>query len=414
MIFIYNILISVVGFFIKIAALFNDKLKLFIKGRKDVFKILQKNISKQDTVIWFHAASLGEFEQGLPVIEKVKANYPKHKILVTFFSPSGYEVKKNHPVPDIICYLPLDTDKNSKKFLDIVQPELAVFIKYEFWPNYLQQLRKRNIHTLLISAIFREKQAFFKWYGSFMRTSLNTFDHFFVQNKTSKNLLNKIDFKNVSVSGDTRFDRVNEILSRDNSLSFIEEFKKNKLCFVVGSSWKEDEKLIVEYINSTTHPGVKYIIAPHNIKGTQIQELKNSIHKKTVLFSEKEGEELSGYDVFIIDTIGLLTKIYSYADIAYVGGGMGTTGLHNTLEPAVFGIPIIIGKNYKRFKEAEELVELKGISVVDSKDSFRHALNQFIEAPELRKSAGSITKTYVQDNLGAGKKISDYIQILIK
>ncbi len=408
MIFIYNLLIIITGFFIKAIALFNKKLALFVKGRKDVFRILEKNINPKEPLIWFHAASLGEFEQGLPVIENVKKEYPSHKVLVTFFSSSGYEVKKEHPIADLITYLPLDTLKNTRKFLDNVNPVLAVFIKYEFWPNYLNQLKKRNISTIVISAIFREKQLFFKSYGGFMRSFLKTFDHFFVQDEHSKKLLKKIDYQNVSVSGDTRFDRVFEILKQDNNLSFINEFKNNKTCLIAGSTWKEDEVLLVNFINNTSS-GFKYIIAPHNIKATQIQNLKNSLSKNVVLYSEMEGENLSDFDVFILDTIGILTKVYSYADIAYVGGGMGNSGLHNTLEPAVFGVPILIGKNYTNFKEARDLVSLGGIISVKDAVSFNTTLLKLIEDENYRKTTGIITKNYVNNNIGASKKIGEYI-----
>ncbi|NAS32180.1 3-deoxy-D-manno-octulosonic acid transferase [Flavobacteriaceae bacterium R38] len=413
MIYIYNILITIVSFFLKLASFFNKKLSLFVKGRRVVFKTLKDNIHSNDHVIWFHAASLGEFEQGLPVIEHVKVKYPEYKILVTFFSPSGYEVKKNHPVADIITYLPMDARSNVRKFLNIVNPKLAIFIKYEFWPNYLNQLKKRKINTLIISAIFKKKQAFFKPYGGFMRSSLKTFNHFFVQDDVSKELLKSINFDNVSVSGDTRFDRVNEILKNDNSLPFIKEFKQDKLCIVLGSTWKEDENLLIEFINNSKHKDVKYIIAPHNIKPTQIQQLKTSISKKTVLYSKREGKSLAEYDIFILDTIGILTKVYNYADIAYVGGGMGTTGLHNTLEPAVFGIPVIIGKNYNTFKEAVDLVSIGGIISINNQESFDLTFNHFINDSTYRKETGRIAGDYVSKNRGASEEILNHITLLL-
>ncbi|MDG3583014.1 3-deoxy-D-manno-octulosonic acid transferase [Galbibacter pacificus] len=414
MLFLYNILVYITGFFLKIAALFNDKLKLFVEGRKIVFDVLTKNIRADDKVIWFHIASLGEFEQGLPLIEQAKKGFPDHKILVTFFSPSGYEVKKNTPVAHVVCYLPLDTASNATRFLEAVRPRLAIFVKYEFWPNYLSALKRKSIPTLLVSGIFRENQAFFHWYGSFMRKSLQTFNHFFVQNESSKLLLEHIGFGNTTVSGDTRFDRVEEILHRDNTLKFLEGFVGDNLCFVAGSTWPEDEKLIVDYINKDIKKNIKYIIAPHTVQPSSIQKLRENIHKKTVLYSEKEEKNISDYDVFIVDTIGILTKIYSYATIAYVGGGMGSTGLHNTLEPAVFGIPVIIGKNYKGFVEAEQLVALGGILSVSTKGEFSSTLNHLLENQSDLYDAGQKNKAFINKNKGAKIQIGYYIRKLLE
>ncbi|UOB19052.1 3-deoxy-D-manno-octulosonic acid transferase [Abyssalbus ytuae] len=413
MIFLYNILINIISFFLKIVAAFNDKIKLFVEGRREVFQYLKKNIGSSDKIIWFHTASLGEFEQGLPVIEDTKAQFPDHKILVTFFSPSGYEVKKNSKAAHYICYLPLDTKKNAKKFLETVNPKLAIFVKYEFWPNYLAQLKKRNINTLLISGIFRKEQIFFKPLGGFMRISLKTFNHFFVQDENSQKLLNDIGLKNVTVSGDTRFDRVTEILEKDNTLDFIENFKQNKLCFVAGSTWPEDESLIVNFINDYPHNDCKFIIAPHNIKPAHITDLKLSLNKKTLLFSQKKDSPLSDFDVFIVDTIGILTKIYSYADIAYVGGGMGSTGLHNTLEPAVYGVPVIIGKNYSTFKEARDLINLGGILSISSQEIFNKNLLELLKNSHLRHKLGDINQQYINKNKGAKIQIGYQIRKLL-
>jgi len=412
--FLYNILVYLSGFFIKIIALFNSKLELFVKGRVGIFDFLAEEISDNDKIIWFHTASLGEFEQGLPVIEQTKREFPSHKILVTFFSPSGYEVKKNTTAAAIVCYLPLDTTYNAKQFLKIVKPELAIFVKYEFWPNYLSALKKENVPTLLVSGIFRESQAFFHWYGSFMRKSLQTFDHFFVQDENSKKLLESIDIKNVTVSGDTRFDRVSEILERDNALAFLEEFKQDKLCFVAGSTWPEDEVLLKDYINNDASAAIKYVIAPHNIKGGEIEKLKASLDKKTILFSEIAEKNLADFEVLIINTIGLLTKIYSYADIAYVGGGMGVTGLHNTLEPAVFGIPVLIGKNYKGFIEAENLVGIGGVISVNGKNEFKKEFDYLINNELILNDLGEKNKNFINKNKGAKIQIGDYIRKLIK
>ncbi len=393
---------------VKLLALFSPKIKLFVEGRKTVFQSLESKISSSDKSIWFHAASLGEFEQGLPVMEKIKKEFPNHKIVVTFFSPSGYEVRKNNSIADVTVYLPLDTKSNAQKFLKLVNPDLVFFIKYEYWPNYLNELKKLNIRTYLISGIFRENQAFFQWYGGFYRNALKAFDYFFVQNESSKLLLQKLGFNNVKISGDTRFDRVVSILERDNSLDFIKQFKNNTITIVIGSSWPKDESLLVNYINQTNLK-VKFIIAPHNIKVEQIQELKNSITKKTVLFSEKENTDLSNYDVLIVDTIGILTKIYSYADIAYVGGGFGNPGVHNILEPATFGIPIIVGPNYSHFAEAVALVHQEGCISIANQNELNDAFSNLISNEDIRLEKGHICSTFVQMNKGATAVILKHI-----
>lgn len=406
--FLYNLTIQFVQLALKTIALFSPKMKLFVNGRKNVFSILEQKIATQDRTIWFHAASLGEYEQGLPVIEKIKDKYPNHKIVITFFSPSGYEVRKNNSIADVTVYLPLDTPKNAKKFLKLTHPDLVFFIKYEFWINYLDQLHKKNTPTYLISGIFREKQLFFKWYGGFYRKALDTFTHFFVQNEISKKLITQLGKTNVTISGDTRFDRVVAILEKDNSLDFISQFKNNKTTIVIGSSWPKDESLLIEYINSCTDD-VKFIIAPHNIKTEQIQLLQKNITKKSILFSEKENLDLSQFEVFIIDTIGILTKIYSYADIAYVGGGFGNPGVHNLLEPATFGIPIIIGPNYSHFDEATKLVQLKGCFSIKTYQELNSTFSKIIENKALRLKTGEICKSFVQKNKGATETILNEI-----
>ncbi|MBK0370319.1 3-deoxy-D-manno-octulosonic acid transferase [Flavobacterium agrisoli] len=400
MIFLYNVAVYLVGFLLKIAALFSPKLKLFVRGRKNVFDILENKIKPSDATFWFHAASLGEYEQGLPVIEKLKETHPSHKIIVTFFSPSGYEVRKNNAIADVTLYLPLDTKFNAKKFIKLAHPEKAFFIKYEFWINYLNELQKNQIPTYLISGIFRENQIFFKPYAHFYRNALQAFTHFFVQNEKSKQLLESIGLKNVTISGDTRFDRVVAILEKDNSLDFIAEFKNNTTTLVIGSSWPKDEKLLAEYINSTTQ-NVKFIIAPHNIKPEQITELQKSITKKTILFTEKENQNLANFDVFIIDTVGILTKIYSYADMAYVGGGFGNPGVHNLLEPATFGVPVVIGPNFSHFAEAIALVENKGCVSVHNFDQLQKTLDRLITDVAYRLLTGQICGQFVQENKGA-------------
>ncbi len=409
MLFLYNLIVQIADFLLKIATPFSPKIKLFVDGRKPIFQILESKIKPNNKTIWFHAASLGEYEQGLPVIEKIKTKYPNHKIVLTFFSPSGYEVRKNNVVADVTVYLPLDTKKNAKDFLSLVHPEMAFFIKYEYWPNYLNELRKLRTPTYLISGVFRKNQMFFKCYGGFYRKALDTFTYFFVQNEGSKKLLLQLGKTNVAVSGDTRFDRVALILEKYNSLDFISEFKNDTLTFVAGSSWPKDESLLVDFINQTSEK-VKFIIAPHNIKSEQIQKLKNSISKKVVLFSEKEGENLVDFDVFIIDTIGILTKIYSYADIAYVGGGFGNPGVHNILEPATFGVPIVIGPNYFHFAEATAIVNMGGCVSISNKNELFDAFSNLIHNDDIRNEKGYICSAFVQMNKGATEVIMRKIQ----
>lgn len=409
MYFVYDLLILFAGFVLKITALFNKKIKLFIDGRKQTYAKLGQAIAETDEVIWMHCASLGEFEQGRPIIEKLKLKFPTKKVVLTFFSPSGYEVRKNYEFADVVCYLPLDSAQNAKRFLEIVHPQLAIFVKYEFWPNLLNEIKVSHIETLLISGIFRENQLFFKSYNGWMRKSLTAFSHFFVQDENSKQLLNSINFNNVTVSGDTRFDRVFEITQQNNKLPFIEEFINNKYTLVAGSTWKEDEMMLVDYINNKASENEKFIIAPHNINPKDIADLKNSILKKVVLFSEKGNKNLSDYQVFIIDTVGILTKIYSYATIAYVGGGFTKTGVHNVLEPATFGVPILIGPNYHKFNEAIDLVKNKACFVVDNSKELSLHLDKFFQSNELRLKTGESAKKQVVDKTGATAKILEFI-----
>lgn len=410
LIYFYNIVTYLASFILKIVALFNSKIKLGVEGRKQTFKLLNKSISEAYKTIWFHCASLGEYEQGLPVFEEVKKLYPDHIIVLSFFSPSGYEIRKNSPIADLVVYLPLDTKKNAKQFLNILQPELILFVKYEFWPNYLKEINRNNFKALLISGILRENHAFFKPHGKWMRKYLNAFEHFFVQNKTSKKLLNSIGFTNVSISGDTRFDRVSNQLNIDNSLPFLEKFIDNKLCFVAGSSWPEGEEYISNFINSNPSNNIKYIIVPHDIKSKRIKALKKKFTVPSILFSEKGNQDLKSFQVLIIDAIGLLSKIYSYADIAYVGGAIGTTGLHNILEPAVFGIPIIIGNNHKKFPEASLMINNKGVFSVEKEKEFKNVLNELISDSKFRENAGQLNSAFIKKNRGAVVQILHYLR----
>ena len=405
---IYNLIIILASLMVRFLAIFSPKLSLFVSGRKEVLDKIKNNINTTDKTIWFHAASLGEYEQGVPVIEKIKTNYPSHKIVVSFFSPSGYEVRKNNTLADVTVYLPLDTKSNAQKFIETIHPEMVFFIKYEFWPNYLQELKNQNIKTYLISGIFRKNQFFFKWYGGFYRKALLSFDYFFVQNESSKHLMQSIGFSNVKISGDTRFDRVLAILNQNNDLEFISKFKNNQPTIVIGSSWPKDEALLLKYINNAPE-NIKFIIAPHNIKVDQIENLKKNLSKKTVLFSEKNKKNVTDFSVFIIDTIGILTKIYSYADIAYVGGGFGNPGVHNILEPATFGIPIVIGPNYSHFAEATALVNLEGCISISNQSTLNETFNLLLNNEDIRHEKGHICSTFVQMNKGATSTIIDHI-----
>lgn len=413
MVFIYNFCLAIVSFLIPPLGVLNSKLQKGIIGRKHTFEILQQWIKSTDQVIWFHCASLGEYEQGLPVFLKLKQRYPKHKIVLSFFSPSGYEIKKLNPITPIVVYLPLDTKSNVKTFLDLVHPNLTVFVKYDLWPNFLTELKQRASVCVLISALFRENQWFFKSYGKWLRQSLWAFDHIFTQNKYSKQLLQHIGYKAVSIAGDTRFDRVNHQLMMDNRLEFIEKFKSDQLCVVAGSIWPEDDALLVRYINQAPND-LKFILAPHNINKNELLSIQKRLKKPTVLFSDKINAKLSQSQVFIVDTIGILSKIYAYADIAYIGGAMGNTGLHNTLEPATFGVPIIIGKDYKKFPEAQQMNTTGGLFSVSNYFELKSILNVLTTDVEMRQKAGQQNKDYVQSSTGATLHIMAKLETLIK
>lgn len=406
---IYNLLTFLTKGVLHVIALFNPKIRKFLQGRKHVFDLLQKKIDASDQTIWFHCASLGEFEQGVPVIEKIKESFPNHKIVVSFFSPSGYENKKNTPLADVVIYLPLDTPQNAKRFLKLVHPSLVFFVKYEFWPNYLFEIQRKNIPVYLISGVFRKNQLFFKSYGGFMRKALHAFNHFFVQEKESEKLLNNIGFTNVSISGDTRFDRVSNQLKMDNTLPFAEQFLGKSMGVVFGSTWPEDEEIILDFINQS-EANAKFIIAPHQIETKKIDSLIQKLKRKTLRHSEISNQTLSEYDVLIIDCIGLLGRLYSYADVAYVGGAAGKTGLHNILEPATFGIPIIIGKNYSNFPEAVQLHHFGGLFSVQNSEKHCEIMEKLISNPEFRKEVGHRVQEFVYKNTGATDKIIQFIE----
>ena len=407
---LYDLLINIIQLHLHVLKYFNKTVFNFLNKRKKIFKKLKSNISKNEKYIWIHVASLGEYEQGLPVFKKIKSLYKDHKIVLSFFSSSGYDLRKNNPISDLTVYLPIDTSYNAKRFIDLINPEIAVFVKYEFWPNFLKYLKKNNTPTYLLAGVFRKNHWFFKPYGFWMRNNLKTFNHFFVQNNDSKNILKKYNFNNCSVMGDSRFERVLELPNQENKIKYLNKFKKSKQCFVAGSTWNEDDEIIIKFINSYKENDICFIIAPHQIDLNKINKAKSFIKKKSILMSELNRDNASENSVIFIDSIGLLTSVYSYADIGYVGGGMGNTGLHNTLEPAVFKIPVIVGKNFEKFHEVSELINLKGFISIKNYDTFKNELIDLINNKKTRDKMGQINYKYILNKIGASEKVITYLK----
>ena len=400
--FLYNIGIILYSFAAKIASLFNKKAKQFIAGRRNWDSRLKEKIVPDSKYIWFHSASLGEFEQGRPVIESFKKQYPEYKILLTFFSPSGYEIRKNYKQADIICYLPLDTKKNARKFIQIVKPEKVFFIKYEYWYNYITEIKKNKIDLFVISANFRENQVFFKnsSLGRWYKNILFNFDHIFVQNKKSAELLKGINISNFTISGDTRFDRVADIAKGSKKLPIVQKFKGDKILAVCGSTWKPDEELIVEFINN--NPMVKFIIAPHEVETSNINRIQQLLKNNAVLYSNYTEEKILEYQVLIIDCIGILSSVYNYGNIAYIGGGVG---IHNILEAATFGLPIIFGPKYQKFQEAVELIKNGGAFSITNQSELNATLSSLLDKKTALKEASEICKNYIAKNVGSTQVI---------
>lgn len=405
---LYNIVIYVYLLGVAIASLFSEKVKKMWRGERAAFDVLKQNVNPKDKYIWFHAASLGEFEQGRPLIERMRTQHPEYKILLTFFSPSGYEVRKDYSGADIVCYLPLDTRRNARKFLRAVHPVMAFFIKYEFWYNYLHILKHRNVPVYSVSSIFRPEQIFFKWYAGYYVNVLKCFTHLFVQNKQSSELLSTLGITNVSVAGDTRFDRVLQIKENAKKLPIVETFKQNKNVFVAGSSWSPDEEIFIKYFNN--HPEWKLIIAPHVISEDHIAQIVSRVNGKTVRCSRTTIDEARDANCLIIDCFGLLSSIYQYGEIAYVGGGFGV-GIHNVLEAAVWNMPIIFGPNNKRFQEAQGLLACGGGIEIADYSAFERTINNLISDKQARINSGSAAGNYVKSKAGAVDGILNKIHL---
>jgi 3-deoxy-D-manno-octulosonic-acid transferase len=401
MLVLYNIGISVYYTIVYIVSLYKNKAKLWINGRKG------QQVQQLKSSIWFHFASLGEFEQGRPVLEAVKNDYPQHPIVVTFFSPSGYEPRKNTPLADAVYYLPLDRAANAQKFIDTINPVMAIFTKYEYWYHFFNELHKQHVPLYIISGIFRPGQVFFKWYGGLHRKMLKMVTWFFVQDIPSKHLLHDAGITNVTISGDTRFDRVWANAQQPKSLKYVAEFKNNQKLFIAGSTWPADEKLIAGLI--TQHPDWKFIIAPHEIGEDKIGELLNILPKETTVRFSQIATLSTHHTTLIIDNIGMLSSLYQFADVAYIGGGFGT-GIHNTLEAAAFGMPVIFGPKYDKFKEARDLVELKAAFSINSQEELNAVSGLLITDENARSAASAIAKNYVKEHVGATETIIKYIK----
>lgn len=411
MVFLYNLGIRFYIFLVRIVSPFNKKAKLWLNGRKNWQSKIRNAVDPNAQTVWIHCSSLGEFEQGRPLIETIKQKNPSIKVVLTFFSPSGYEVRKNYSGADYIFYLPIDTKRNARIFIDIIQPQLAIFVKYEFWYYYLAQLKRKDIPTFIISANFRDNQVFFKPYGKWYRQFLRSFNHLFVQNQHSLELLGSIGIKNVTIAGDTRFDRVAKVASEAKQIPFIEQFCGTDKVIIAGSTWPKDEEILAAFINQN-HGRVKLIIAPHEIDSDHIKNIQNIFHSKSIRFTEHQNTSPDGAKILIIDTIGMLASIYRYGHIAYIGGGFGV-GIHNTLEAATFGVPIIFGPNYHKFQEANDLIALKAGFSINTPIELSNLLNLLLNDEQMRINAGNNSKKFVLSGVGATDKILNSISSYI-
>lgn len=400
---LYNLGMLIYHFGVWVASFWNEKASKFCKGRQGVLEYIAEKVDRNSKYVWVHAASLGEFEQGRPIIEKLRQMKPEYKIILTFFSPSGYEVRKNYEGADIVCYLPIDTSWSANRFLDVVNPSYAIFIKYEFWMNYIVGLKRRKIPTYIVSAIFRPSQVFFKWYGFWYRKVLHCFTHLFVQNQVSLDLLSSIGVKNVSLTGDTRFDRVADIAAKSKELPIVSAFAQGSKVIVAGSSWPKDEDILCDYFNN--HPGVKMILAPHEIHQAHLDSIVSKLKRPYVFYKDTDEVAVAKADCLIINCFGLLSSIYKYGEVAYIGGGFGV-GIHNTLEAAVYGMPVLFGPNYGRFQEAVDMVKRGGAFSIQNAGEYNELMDSLLaENSSLLKSASAQTAEYVNENRGATERI---------
>jgi 3-deoxy-D-manno-octulosonic-acid transferase len=405
--FLYNTGMHVYQFLIWVASFRNPKAQKWLTGRKNLFEKIQKEVVPCKHLLWFHVSSLGEFEQARPVIEGVKKNFPDYKILLTFYSPSGYELRKDYPLADYVYYLPLDTPRNATRFLDIVKPDKVFFVKYEFWYNFLTELKKREIPTYIFSALFRPSQFFFKPYGKWFLKALKAYTHIFVQNQSSFDVLQQFGFDNVSISGDTRLDRVAQIARAASDLPKVEKFCAGNRVIVAGSTWQEDEELFLNYVNECTHQ-VKFVVAPHEVNEKSLERITALLKRPYILYSsDSTSEEFSRADVLVVDGYGYLVSVYRYAQIAYIGGGF-TTGIHSILEPAVYGMPVVFGPDYHKFHEAIEMIQLGAAHSVANYEELKNLLESYLTDPVRLETESRFASQYVESNRGATEQIVHY------
>lgn len=401
---LYTAAIQLYALTVSAVAPFHKKARLMRAGQAQTAAILREKIDRQAKYIWFHASSLGEFEQGRPMIEQIRKVHPEYKILLTFFSPSGYEVRKNYAGADVVCYLPFDTPGRVEQFLDLANPAMAIFIKYEFWGNYLHALQQRGIPVYIISAIFRREQLFFQWFGKPYRKMLDCFNHLFVQDERSKALLEEYGIRNVTVAGDTRFDRVIDVYHQAKQIPVVESFVKGSdgqqppFVFVAGSSWPEDEAIFIPYFER--HPEMKLIIAPHEIHEGHLKSIEARLHRPTIRLSQATEQNVADKDCLIVDSFGLLSSLYRYGQIAYIGGGFGA-GIHNTLEAAVYGMPVLFGPRFQKFKEAKDLIAVGGAFTFDNAPAFASRMDTLLSTPEALQQSSQAAGHFVQSHGGA-------------
>ena len=404
---LYNLGIFGYYLLVRIVSLRNGKARKWLEGRKDIFIRLRETIQQGEPILWFHASSLGEFEQGRPVIEAIRARWPEYKILLTFFSPSGYELRKSYPYADYIFYLPLDTKKNAIRFIEIVRPTKVFFIKYEFWYHFLTQLKEEGIPTYIFSALFRPSQIFFKPWGKWYLKAIRTYEHIFVQNQESFDILHRYGFKNVSLSGDTRLDRVGQIADASPKLEKLEIFGGGQKIIIAGSTWKEDEDLFIPYVNKSPS-GLKFVIAPHEVTPQSLERITNALEKPYTFYSTSSIQDLLDSDVLIVDGYGYLNSIYRYGILAYIGGGF-TSGIHSILEPAVFGLPVIFGPDYHKFQEAYDMLSLGAACAISDSGELEDQIESLRMNPEMLNIASNLARGYVDKNRGASREIVNYL-----